>query len=146
MVKNLPSPAVQETQVQSLSWKDPWRKEWLPTPIFLSGEAHGRRSLVGYSPWGHRESDTTEQLNAFSFSLLTIVTALNNYNSSAVSRIGLVSQKQISYLKQIIDLCPLNYSSQSLVGKEPLCYACFHMFHSIWNTDLHFLSIVSPLG
>ena len=99
MVKNLPSPAVQETQVQSLSWKDPWRKEWLPTPIFLSGEAHGRRSLVGYSPWGHRESDTTEQLNAFSFSLLTIVTALNNYNSSAVSRIGLVSQKQISYLK-----------------------------------------------
>ena len=58
-----------------------------------------KRSLVGYSPCGHRQSDTSEQLNAFSFSLLTIVTALNNYNSSAVSRIGLVSQKQISYLK-----------------------------------------------
>ena len=32
-----------------------------PTPIFLPGESHGQRSLVGYSPWGHRESDTTER-------------------------------------------------------------------------------------
>ena len=35
----------------------PWRREWLPTPIFLPGEFHGQRSLVGYSPWGHKESD-----------------------------------------------------------------------------------------
>ena len=32
-----------------------------PTPVFLPGESHGQRSLVGYSPWGHRESDTTEE-------------------------------------------------------------------------------------
>ena len=37
-------------------------KEWLPTPVFLPGESHGQRSLVGYSPWGHKGSDTTEQL------------------------------------------------------------------------------------
>ena len=58
MVKNLP--VMQETWVQSLSWKIPWRREWLPTPVFLPGESHGQRSLKGYSPWGHKESDETE--------------------------------------------------------------------------------------
>ena len=43
--------------------KIPWRKEWLPTPVFLPGELHGQRShLVGYSPWGRKESDMTEPL------------------------------------------------------------------------------------
>ena len=37
--------------------------EGIPTPVFLPGEFHGQRSLAGYSPWDHRESDTTEQLN-----------------------------------------------------------------------------------
>ena len=41
--------------------KDTWRGEWLPTPIFLPGELHGQRSLVGYSAWGRKESDMTEQ-------------------------------------------------------------------------------------
>jgi len=39
-----------------------WRREWLPTPVFLPGELHGQRSLAGYSPWDHKELDTTEQL------------------------------------------------------------------------------------
>ena len=38
----------------------PWRRAWQPTPVFLPGEFHGQRSLAGYSPWGHTESDTTE--------------------------------------------------------------------------------------
>ena len=42
--------------------KIPWRREWLPTPIFFPGELHRQRNLVGYSPWCHKESDTTEQL------------------------------------------------------------------------------------
>ena len=58
MVKNLP--AMQETQVQSLVKKIPWRREWLPTPVFLPGKSHGQRSLVGYSAWGHKESNMTE--------------------------------------------------------------------------------------
>ena len=37
-----------------------WRRAWQPTPVFLPGEPHRQRSLVGYSPWGHKESDTTE--------------------------------------------------------------------------------------
>ena len=38
-----------------------WRK-WQPTPVFLPGKSHGQKSLVGYSPWGHKELDTTEWL------------------------------------------------------------------------------------
>ena len=37
-----------------------WRRKWQPTPVFLPGESHGRRSLVGCSPWGRTESDMTE--------------------------------------------------------------------------------------
>ena len=51
---------MQETQAQSLGQEDPWRREWHPIPVFLPGESRGRRSLVGYSPQGHKESDTTE--------------------------------------------------------------------------------------
>ena len=40
----------------------PWRREWLLTPVVLSGESHGQRSLVDYSPQGHKEWDTTEWL------------------------------------------------------------------------------------
>ena len=42
--------------------KIPWRREWLPTPVFLPGESHGRRNLVGYSPCNRKESDMTEWL------------------------------------------------------------------------------------
>ena len=40
--------------------KIPWRRKWKPTPVFLLGESHGQRILVGYSPWGHKELDTTK--------------------------------------------------------------------------------------
>ena len=43
--------------------KMPWRKEWQPTPAFLPGESHGQRKLAGCTPWGDKESDTTEQLS-----------------------------------------------------------------------------------
>ena len=41
------------------------RRRWHPTPVLLPGKSHGRKSLVGYSPWGRKESDTTEQLSFF---------------------------------------------------------------------------------
>ena len=47
--------------------KIPWRRAWQPTPVFLPGEFHGQRNLVGYSPWGHKELDTTEQLTHIIF-------------------------------------------------------------------------------
>ena len=42
--------------------KIPWRRKWQPTPVFWLGYSHGQRSLVGYSPRGNKESDTTEGL------------------------------------------------------------------------------------
>ena len=48
--------------VQSLGQEDPLEKEWQPTPVFLPGESHRQRSLVGYSLWGHKELGATERL------------------------------------------------------------------------------------
>ena len=48
-----------------------WRRQWQPTPVLLPGESHGLRSLVGCSPWGRKESNTTERLH-FHFSLSCI--------------------------------------------------------------------------
>ena len=60
------SPTMQETEVRSLSQEDPWSRKWPPTPLFLPGESHGRRSLVGYSPWG-LHIDTGRSLIFFSW-------------------------------------------------------------------------------
>ena len=43
--------------------KVPWRRAWQPTPVFLPGESHGQRSLVGYSPWVHKDSDMIDWSN-----------------------------------------------------------------------------------
>jgi len=51
------------------SGRFPWRRKWQPTPVFLFGESHGQRSLAGYSPWGHKESDTIEWPCYVDFSL-----------------------------------------------------------------------------
>ena len=60
MVNNLP--AMLETQFDPWVGKIPSRRQWQPTPVVLPGEFHGQSSLVSYSPWGHKESDTTEWL------------------------------------------------------------------------------------
>ena len=48
-----------------------WRRKWQSNPVFLPGESHGWRSLIGYSPWGRKELDTTEQLHLHLTSLAT---------------------------------------------------------------------------
>ena len=58
LVKNLP--AMQETWLPSLGREDALEKGMETPPVFLPGEFHGQRSLVGYSPCGHNESDMTE--------------------------------------------------------------------------------------
>ena len=60
MVKNLF--AKQETGFNPYVGKIPWRREWLPTPVFLPGKFHGQRSLMSYSPWGCKELEMNEQL------------------------------------------------------------------------------------
>ena len=65
MVKNLPA-IVGDVKDTGLAWvrKILCRRKWQPTPVFWPGESHGERSLVGYSPQGCKESDTTDQLGA----------------------------------------------------------------------------------
>ena len=60
MVKNLPE--MGRPSFNPWIRKIPWRREWLPTPVFLPGESHGLRNLAGYNPQGRKELDTTEQL------------------------------------------------------------------------------------
>ena len=59
-------PAMQETQFDPWIRKNPWRREWLPTPVFLPIQYV--EDLSGYSPWRHKESDTTQRMT---FSLFT---------------------------------------------------------------------------
>ena len=57
--------------ILALNYWNSWRRQWHPTPVLLPGKSHGWRSLVGGSPWGRRELDTTERLH-FHFSLSCI--------------------------------------------------------------------------
>ena len=65
VIKDLPA----NRRPRFYSWvgKIPWRRKWQPIPGFLLWKSHGQRSLVGYSPWGPKESDTAEWLSLFKF-------------------------------------------------------------------------------
>ena len=74
-----------------------WRRKWQPTPIFVPGESHGRRSLVGYSPWGCKESDTTEWLH-FHFHFMWLLTFLSHFYSMFSSfNVFLFSEGNITF-------------------------------------------------
>ena len=51
----------------------PWRKKWQPTPALLSGKSLGQRSLLGYSPWGCKESETAEHARTYTITYTTSV-------------------------------------------------------------------------
>ena len=59
-------------------------KEMAPTPVFMPGKSHGPRSLVGYNPWGRKESDTTERL------LCVLVFHMTLFSSSEVPQIFII--------------------------------------------------------
>ena len=90
--------------------KIPWRREWLPTPIFLPGEPHGQRSLVGYSPWSLKEPYTTEllTLNFFSSSLFTLLSHSSPVLDKIIFQFSSVTQSCPT-------LCdPMNHSTPGL--------------------------------
>ena len=60
IVKNYPCRRHKTWRFDPWVNKIPWRRAWQPTPVSLPGESHGQGSLMGYTPWGHTESDTTE--------------------------------------------------------------------------------------
>ena len=81
-------------RVDASAGKIPWRMIWQPTPVFLSGESHGRRSLAGFSPQDCKESDTAQHIE------LTI--KMHAYNITAVTRVialcGKIQEKNPSKL------------------------------------------------
>ena len=62
-----------ETQVWSLGGKIPWRRKWQPTLVLLPRKFHGWRSLVGYSPWGHKEPEQLSDFTSLHFNVLLYI-------------------------------------------------------------------------
>ena len=123
-VKSLP--AMQETWVRKI----PWRRVWPSTPVFLPGESHGQRSPVGYSPWGLKESDTTERLT-----LLLLLT------------VGGASGKEPTcWCRRPLKRCgfdPLEAGrSTGEVNGNPLQYSCLEnlMDREAWWATVHAVS------
>ena len=86
--------------------KIPWKGEWIPTSVFLSGESHGQRSLVGYSLWGGKELDTTEKLT---FSLFIQRKALNSLTwNTGISFFFFNFQLKANYLQYCIGFCHIS--------------------------------------
>ena len=106
----------------------PWRRAWQHTPVFLPGESHGQRSLVGSSPWGCKELDTTEQLT-LTFNLIE----LNGFTLTAPSiHLEHPSDRPLVYRilkfkdicmasKAIYDLTALFYSGRSFYSFRNVC-------------------------
>ena len=68
------------------AWDRSQRRQWHPTPVLLPGKSHGWRSLVGCSPWGHEESDTTERLT-FTFHFHALEKEMATHSSVLAWRI-----------------------------------------------------------
>ena len=125
--------------------KFPWGRKWQPAPPFLPAKSHGRRSLAGYSPWGHKESDTTERF-CFLFSFSSVFSLCNNmpwlgqFPSALLRTWKLISGKFIELnnsLRQdgmerrvtfVWVLGCMNWSSNSFILSyfSPLCLFALH--------------------
>ena len=87
MVKNLPA-NVRDSRLgfDPGAGKTPWGRKWQPTLVFLPRKFHRQRSLAGYSPWGHKESDTTEQLSAYACTHTHTHTHTHPYEATSLNR------------------------------------------------------------
>ena len=76
--------------------KLPWRRAWQPTPVFLPGKSHGWKSLVGYSPWGHKELDTMEEIQHASALMPGIILGLGSRGENRIDKKYLLSRSSYS--------------------------------------------------
>ena len=101
---------------------DNWSRKWQPTPVLLPGKSHGQRSLVGYSPWGRKESDTTGQLHFhLHFRSLTHFKSICVYNMNK-ERVKLHS------LVCGIHLYQHGYMLVSFFSRKPVDHRCMGWF------------------
>ena len=108
-----------ETCLQSLGQEDLWRREWQPTPVFLLGKSHEQRSLVGYSPWGHKESDTLCQFSSLEWimhldcSVIVSICSLNREGSMMLKK-----KKKTQKIKVFTYIWPQGYLSSQIVSDD----------------------------
>ena len=114
-------PACQCRRCGLNSWvrKILWRRKWQPTAAFLPGKPHGQRRLIGFSPWGRKESDMTERLH---FSLRLVITFLPRSKSLLISWLQspsavLFSSVQFSHSDVSDSLRPMNRSTPGQIGR-----------------------------
>ena len=107
--------------------KIPWRRKWQPTPVQLPRKSHGQRSLVGYSPWGRKESNTTERLHFLSLTFpLPPQSRCCHINSG----------QQLPNHYMFTCSCPPFYQSESEVPQSCLTL-CNPMDYSLSGSSVH---------
>ena len=126
-------------------WKWVWTRERLPTPVFLPGEFHGQRSLAGYSPWGPKESDTTERLTQHlemghaHLSFIISVRVMKNYSNQVVCHwqmsIWRLNKLVIRKINQDDGL--VGILKTEILGRitETLNYFCKGILFMDWNSE-----------
>ena len=90
----------------TLVGKIPWRRQWQHTPVFLPGKSHEQRSLVGYSPRGCKESDSTEH---------TCINAINRRDHKSQLRKGVCFPCEFLALPQLFVLCQRIPTNMTLI-------------------------------
>ena len=124
-VKSLP--AIQETWVQSLGQEDPLGGKRQPTPVFLPREFHGQSYLVGNSPWGHKDLDTTEWLT------LLLVTVCCDSQSQGLLHSKRNRSRWFFWIPYLFLWCSIGWQFN-------LWFFCFSKFSLyIWKFSVHIL-------
>ena len=125
-----------------------WRRKWQPTPVFFPGKSHAGRNLVGYSPWGRKESDTTERLH-FHLDSWAILPLLNNWDlfyikilykfssNVRIKRIEIFASECLSYLclswlMSILECVCSNKNKQNKWSLSPI-WAFDFLFSLEWK-------------
>ena len=110
-----------------------WRRKWQPTPVFLPGKSHGQRSLVGYSPWGCKESDTTEWLHLNLIYEKDRIWYISLWKEYLNIYIYYVSVQFSSFAQSCLTLCdPMNCSTPG--------FPVHHQFPELTQTHVHGVS------
>ena len=105
-----------------------WGREWQPTPVFLPGEFHEQRSIVGYRPWSHKESDMTEQLAQTYIYIYILFHKFASYICGSISVLYVLVR---SSLGPCMLLCMAYFHSSLCLSSIPLSVGIFFIHSSV---------------
>ena len=121
VVQNLPAnPEMQEMRVQSLDREDPLEQE-MATPVFMLRKCHGQRSLMGYSSWGCKESDMSQQLSVRAHTHTHRDTHTNVYKMSIMSSLDIRDEGSRECWNTVAKSCPTLLRPHILQPTRVLC-------------------------